>query len=132
MEGHDYDGMPLGEKSVDHGGGDADVEIDDDGVNSLNASYEEVENQTNNTVDFRGERMELAMHFNHPAFSMDYVCDFVLKAPVSGWVIAVQDNFNTASILCSDEKTYRSAMKYCFKNAVRSTRFAANKVRLCN
>ena len=54
VEGHDYDGMPLGEKSVDQRGGDDDVEIDDDGVNSLNASYKEVENQTNNTVNFRG------------------------------------------------------------------------------
>jgi hypothetical protein len=70
------------------------------------------------------------MHFNHPAFSMDYVCDFMLKAPVSGWMIEVQHNFNTASLLYSDEKTYSSTMKCCFKNAVKSTRFAVKKVRL--
>jgi hypothetical protein len=54
VEGHDCAGLPLGEKSVDQGGDD-DVEIEDYGIaNSLNALYEEVENQTNNTVDVRG------------------------------------------------------------------------------
>ena len=66
VEGHNYDGMPLGEKSVDQGGGDDDVEIDDDGVNSLNASYEEVENQTNNTVDFRGGKNGACYAFQSP------------------------------------------------------------------
>jgi hypothetical protein len=122
--------MPLLEKC---GGerveGDED-NIDEEGVaDVLNGSYEEVEDQYSNSVDFEGgERVKLSMHFNHPMFSIDYVCNFVLQSPVSGWEIVVNENFNTASITCSEEKTYTNAMKYCFMNAIKSTRFTMDKI----
>jgi hypothetical protein len=121
----------LGKKSEDQGG-DCDAGIEDDGEgNMLNESYEEVEEETSKTVDFSvGQRIEFAMHFNYPAISMDCVREFVLKAPVSGWMIEVQQNFTSASLQCSDEQTYSKAMKYCLKNAVKGTRFAVNKVLL--
>ena len=95
----------------------------------LNGSYEEVEDQYSNLVHFQGgERVELSIHFNHPRFSIDYVCNLVLQSPMSGWEIVVNENFYTASITCSEKKTYNNAMKYCFMNAIKSTHFTMDKI----
>jgi hypothetical protein len=132
VEGRNSDNINLEENCGDQGGGEDKDNIVDNGVaDALNASYEEVEDQSNKYIDFKvGERVKFSMHFNHPRFSIDYVCNFVLKSPVSGWGIVVHENFNIASIACSDDKTYNSAMKYCFKNTIESTCFMIEKLRM--
>ena len=92
----------------------------------LNESVEEVETEYAPTspANYKsGEGVKLNMCFNHPHFSSEQVCYFIMQAPFSGWKIKILEHFANVSLLCDNESMYHEAYMHYFTNANTCTKF---------
>jgi hypothetical protein len=94
-------------------GGIAEEEEDNEGFDnqneSMNTSYEDVEDEETQTpADFGGgEKMELAVQFHNKKLNADHIRSFVLESPIVGWNVNFrQDPFSSARQSCAISKRH--------------------------